>query len=278
MENSSAVGTVLLIITGLITYQGFRDRNYFDKYAFWVDGILLHSEKIRLISSGFLHSGWLHFGFNMVGLLSFSFVVELLFGPLALLILYFACLLGGSLLALYLHRNHGDYRAIGASGAVSGIIFSSIILFPDARISLILIPIEFPSWVFGVVFVLISIFGIKSRAGNIGHEAHLGGALTGILGTLIINPQVAVENWWIILLLTVPTVAFLYLIVQNPAVMIVDNYWGEGIKKFKNEIKTAPPKLTRQEELDALLDKIRKNGIKSLTKKERERLDELREI
>ena len=119
---------------------------------------------------------------------------------------------------------------------------------------------------------------IKSKIGNIGHEAHLGGALTGIIGTLIINPEVAITNWWIILLLTVPTLGFLYLIVSNPAVMYVDNYWGEGLKNMRDDL-TKPkskPKMTEQEEIDMYLDKIRKSGFKSLTKKERQRLNDLR--
>ena len=65
---------------------------------------------------------------------------------------------------------------------------------------LIFIPIDFPAWIMGILFIVVSIFGIKSQIGHIGHEAHLGGALTGILGTLIINPEVAISNWWIIFL------------------------------------------------------------------------------
>ncbi|MDB4727607.1 rhomboid family intramembrane serine protease [Saprospiraceae bacterium] len=278
MEHSSAIGTILLILTGLTTYKGLISTIYKDKYLFWTDGILLKKENYRLISSGFLHANWIHYGFNMIGLITFSFGLEHEFGPLALLLLYFVCLFGGNILALYLHRNHGDYKALGASGAVSGIICSSIILFPNSQLSLILIPIHFPAWLMGILFIGITIFGIKRQAGNIGHEAHLGGALTGIIGTLIINPQVAIENWWIVLLLTVPTLAFLYLIVTNPAVMQVDNYWGESVKKFKRDLKTPPPKMSKQEELDMLLDKIRKSGIRSLTKKERARLDKLREM
>lgn len=279
MEHSSIVGTALMIFTGLASYKGFRDNAFFEHNIFDVDRILVDKEYRRLFSSGFLHSGWLHFGFNMMALLSFSFSLEMLFGIPKLVILYFGSMLGGSLLALYIHRNHADYRAVGASGAISGIIFSSIILFPNNEISLILIPIEFKNWVLGIIFILVSIIGIKNKIGNIGHEAHLGGAITGVLITFIMEPVKTADNWWIVLLLLVPTIAFLNLIVRNPAVLMVDNYWGESLKNWKNKLtnESSEPEIHPQDEMDELLEKIKKSGFKSLTDKERRRLNELRD-
>jgi len=279
MDHSSIVGTVLMIFTGLASYKGFRDNAFFEHYIFDVDRILVYKEYRRLFSSGFLHSGWLHFGFNMMALLSFSFSLEMLFGIPKLVLLYFGSMLGGSLLALYIHRNHGDYRAVGASGAISGVIFSSIILFPNNGISLILIPIEFKSWILGVIFILVSIIGIKNKIGNIGHEAHLGGAITGVLITFFLEPVKTADNWWIVLLLLVPTIAFLNLIVRNPAVLMVDNYWGESLKNWKDKLtnESIEDEIHPQDEMDELLEKIKKSGFKSLTNKERERLNELRD-
>ena len=275
----SVIGTIILIITGLFTYKGFRDSAYFERYKFEVDGILVHREWDRLLSSGFLHANWLHFGFNMIALLSFSWSLELLFGYGKFALLYFISLLGGSLLALFIHRNHGDYSAIGASGAVSGVVFASVVLFPEGAIGFVILPFEMPSWVFGLLFLLISIFGIKSQTGNIGHEAHLGGAITGVLATLVIEPSVIWQNWWIILAILVPTTAFLVLIVRNPSVLMIDNYWGETVNTFSEQTGLSKREKSRAEkeaELDDLLEKIRTKGIKSLSKKERQRLDELR--
>ena len=171
MEASSTIGTIILIITALVTYKGFKDFQYRDKYIFHVDAILRKKEYGRLFSSGFLHANWIHFGFNMIALISFSLSLEIVFGIPWFIFIYVISLLGGSLLSLYIHRNHGDYRALGASGAISGIVLSSIILFPDSKISFIFIPIGFSSWIFGLLFILISIFGIKSQTDNIGHEA-----------------------------------------------------------------------------------------------------------
>jgi len=275
----SIVGTIILIITGLFTYKGFRDIEFFERYKFEVDGILVHRDWDRLLSSGFLHANWIHFGFNMIALLSFSWSLELLFGYGKFALLYFISLLGGSLLALFIHRNHGDYSAIGASGAVSGVVFASVVLFPEGSIGFVILPFEMPSWVFGLLFLLISIFGIKSQTGNIGHEAHLGGAITGVLATLVIEPSVIWDNWWIILAILVPTTAFLVLIVRNPSVLMIDNYWGETVNTFSEQTgfsKRQKSRAEKEAELDNLLEKIRTKGINSLSKKERQRLDELR--
>lgn len=295
MADTGVIGTLLLLFTAMTTYKGLRDTKFFEDYVFEVDAILIHREWKRLFSSGFLHSGWLHFGFNMIALLSFSWSLELLFGYWKFLFIYFASMLGGSLLALFIHRNHGDYRAVGASGAISGVIFSSILLFPEQQIELILIPIPFRGWVLGALFILVSIFGIKSQRGNIGHEAHLGGALTGAVITLFLMPFENIQ-WWVVALLLVPTIAFLVLIVRNPAVMMVQNYWGETFEKWKRNFRAhsdppgseyrekdvyRPPaqktRLEKQAELDDLLEKIGRGGLNSLTQKERNRLAELRD-
>lgn len=281
MEDAGTIGTILMILTFFTSYKGLRDNHFFEEYLFEVDKILISKEYKRFITSGFLHANWIHFGFNMIALLSFSWSLEEEFGYLKFLLLYFVSMLGGSLLALWIHRHHGDYRAIGASGAISGVVMSSIILFPEGSISLILIPIPIKSWLFGLLFIIISIFGIKNKSDNIGHEAHLGGAITGVLVTLIMAPWVIKENWWIILAILIPVIAFLILIVRNPAVLMVDKYWGENVKSVQNKtakirsIKSQTRK-DKEEELDELLEKIRKHGMNSLSKKEKDRLDELK--
>lgn len=290
--SESIFGTIILIITLLFSYQGFRDSQYFDKYAFRIDPILKGKEYFRMISSGFLHVGWFHLVFNMIALVSFSEVLEWKFGVLLYALMYFASMFGGSLLSLYIHRNHGDYSAVGASGAVSGVIASFIILYPNLDLQFIFIPIDIPAWIMGILFIGVSIVGIKTQLGNIGHDAHLGGALIGILFTLIYDPSVAIDNWWIVALLLVPTLIFLYLIIQNPNILLLDNYWGEAFSKrnFKNPLKQKSnlqnpfksqkggraPK-SKQEELDEILDKIKRTGFRSLTTKERERLKKLRD-
>lgn len=269
---SSVVGTLLLILIGLTTYKGFIDRQYFERHVFHIDEILINRQWGRLISSGFLHVSWLHFGFNMVALLAFSWSLEIALGIPKYLLIYVGSLLGGNLLALYIHRFHGDYRAVGASGAISGVIFAAIILFPDIKISLILLPIEMPTWLFGVLFVLISVLGIKSNRDNIGHDAHLGGAIIGVLMTIIMKPSVLQTSWWLIMIILLPTTAFLILIIRNPAVLMVDNYWGEDLK---NVGRRPRKRRGKQLSIDQILDKINRKGVDALTPEEKDFLDRM---
>ena len=128
----SVIGIVLTLLIGATSYKGFRDMGYFERYVFDVDKILIDKEYRRLISSGFLHGGWFHLGLNLIALISFSAAVESQLGPGLFTLIFFVSLIGGNLLSLYIHRNHGDYSALGASGAVSGIIASSIILLKSS--------------------------------------------------------------------------------------------------------------------------------------------------
>ena len=169
-------------------------------------------------------------------------------------------------------------------------IFSYILLYPQNSIGFLLLPPElsFKSWIFGVLFVLISIWGIKKQADNIGHEAHIGGAIIGVLITIIMRPQIAIDHWWLVLLILGPFCAFMLLIISNPAILLIEDYWGETpLKRNKSKGSTArlpkisgerqriPTQDTKLDELDQLLDKIGKVGIENLSKRERKRLDEL---
>ncbi len=265
MGAESQVGTLIAILTGILTYQGLTHSSYQEKYMLHVDSILINKEYYRFFTSGFLHVNWIHFGFNMAALISFALSIEILLGIKSFLIIYCLSLLGGSLLALYIHRIHGDYSAVGASGAISGIVASAIILFPEGEIGLILFEGGIKSWIFGLVFIVISILGIKSQSDSIGHEAHLGGLLTGIVTTSIIGPSKFVENLWIVLLMGVPIILFLILIIRRPEILITGK-WNFTKPKLPKERGNDIP-------LDELLEKIKRNGYGSLSTKEKSLLD-----
>ncbi len=98
---------------------------------------------------------------------------------------------------------------MGASGAVSGIVYSSILLFPEMKLVFIFFPIPLPSYIFGVVYILYSIYGMKKDNDNIGHTAHLGGAIAGSLITILIKPSIIVNQTWLVVFLIFPFL-FLY--------------------------------------------------------------------
>jgi membrane associated rhomboid family serine protease len=273
-EGIKGLSLLIIIVNVLISYKGFRDASFFQRYKFEVDGILIGKQYNRILSSGFLHTGWVHLIFNMLAFYSFSFAVGGNLGIWNILIIYFGSLVTGNLFALYIHRNHGDYSAVGASGAVSGIIFSSIIMYPQSDITFLFIPYGIPGWVFGIIYILFSIYGIKSKTGNIGHEAHLGGAIAGILISIMLEPSLLQAHPLVIISFLLPFMLFLFLVVTRPEFLLIDNYFSYRVKRYKLE---QGQDLTHEEELDALLDKINKKGIDSLSKFEKKRLEELSE-
>ena len=271
MEEIGIITLLLIIANGIVTYKGLKDFVFFDKFLFNVDRILVDKDYKRLITSGFLHADWTHFGFNMITLYLFSQSLESYIGIPAFLALYFASLIGGNLLALYIHRNHSDYSAIGASGAVSGLVFASIGLFPGMEIGFILLPIFIPAWLYGIAYVLYSIYGIKTKKDNIGHEAHLGGGIVGLLIATGINPSIIQTNYFPIILILIPSLTFLYLIVKKPHFLIVQNPFSKSKNVFTIEDKYNSTKATKQNELDRILDKINEKGYDKLSKKEKEK-------
>ncbi|TCI92720.1 rhomboid family intramembrane serine protease [Tenacibaculum sp. M341] len=190
------MNTVLLIIiiaTVLTSWKGFEDNQFFNEYKFQVNRIL-EGDKLRMITSGFLHADWIHLGLNMWALYLFGGVVSNNFSNTYFLLIYFGSLLTGSMYSLYRNKDDYYYSAIGASGAVSGIVFSAIMLKPEMTLYMLPIPIPLPGYVFAVGYLLYSIYGMKNKLGNIGHSAHLGGAMGGYVITLLIQPSVVMNN------------------------------------------------------------------------------------
>ncbi|WP_136480958.1 rhomboid family intramembrane serine protease [Cognatitamlana onchidii] len=203
MGNLELITGILIAANVIISYKGFNDYSFFDKYKFHV-GAVRGGEQIRMFSSGFLHADVQHLLFNMLTLYFFADVVISLLSPIQFLIVYVGSLMLGSLLSLYFHKNEYNYSAVGASGAVSGVIYSAILLQPGMNLYLFFIPIPIPAYLFGIGYLLYSIYGMKNRIGNIGHDAHFGGAIGGYIITLILSPGLFETNLLMIILLAVP--------------------------------------------------------------------------
>jgi len=195
----------IIAATILFSFKGFNDVAFFRKYEFHI-GSIRAGEQIRMISSGFLHSDLGHLFFNMFTLFMFAPVVISYFSDTSFLLIYMASLIFGGLLTLIMHKNDYNYRAIGASGAVTGILYSAILIDPSMSLYLFFIPIPIPAYLFGIGYLLYSIYGMKAKNDNIGHTAHFGGAIGGYLITIIKEPAMLVDNTTMVLLLAIPIV------------------------------------------------------------------------
>jgi membrane associated rhomboid family serine protease len=194
----------IIVANVLMSYKGFNDLSFFRKYEFHV-GSIRAGEQIRMISSGFLHVDIAHLVFNMLTLYFFAPVVISYLGGFSFVLVYFGSLIFGSLLTMLFHKEDYNYRAVGASGAVTGVLYSAILLRPDMMLGLFFV-IPIPAYLFGILYLLYSIYGMKAKNDNIGHTAHFGGAIGGYLITLLRNPQLLEEHTLMVVLLAIPIV------------------------------------------------------------------------
>ena len=194
----------IIIVNVLISYKGFNDLSFFRKYEFHI-GSIRSGEQIRMLSSGFLHADMTHLIFNMLTLWFFAPVVVSYLGDFSFLLVYFGSLIFGSLLTMVFHKNDYGYRAVGASGAVTGVLYSAILLQPDMMLGIFFI-IPMPAYIFGILYLLYSIYGMKAKNDNIGHTAHFGGAVGGYLITLLKEPTLLVDHTLMVILLAIPIV------------------------------------------------------------------------
>ncbi len=205
MYNIHYATIAIIAANVLVSIKGFNDVSFFERYKFGI-GAIKAGQKERMLTSGFLHVDLSHLLFNMITLYFFADTVIHSFGPAKFFIIYIISLAAGSLLALFFHKDEPYYSAVGASGAVTGILYAAIVLFPSMELYLYFIPIPIPAYILGIGYLLYSIYGMKSRLGNIGHTAHFGGAIGGYVTALIFKPELLVTQTLMVILLAIPII------------------------------------------------------------------------
>jgi membrane associated rhomboid family serine protease len=184
----------IIVITCLITLAGFRNGKLVDELIFWPPAITKKYQYYRFITCGLIHADYMHLIFNMLTLYFFGTVMETHYqGELGLQKWYYLALYIGALIVsnipTYLkHRNDYDYRSLGASGAVSAVLFAFILLRPWQQILVLVIPV--PAIIYGGLFLFYSAYMSRKGGGNVNHDAHFYGALFGILFTIAARPDV----------------------------------------------------------------------------------------
>lgn len=264
---------ILFILIGVnvfVSMKGFSDMSFYERFLFSSYAVKHRNDYIRFISSGFLHVNWLHLGINMYVLYSFGQFVLVTGGWLVFLIIYFGSMIFGDILAYIVHKNSSDdYRAVGASGAVNGIIYACIIMYPDESVRFFGLSPEFPLWLYGIGYLAYSVFGMTKRFDNVGHEAHLGGAIAGLLITVGFYPQLVFSadsrTQLIAGLLLFVSLGILLVIIFQPQVL--------GLAPRHTITRSEEYSLVN--EWNYLADKANRLGEHALTERERQRMKEI---
>jgi len=190
---------------GVSSIDSFRRADLFHKLKFNAFQIIHRKEWWRMITYGFLHANWMHLIFNMIALYFFGEMVEQYFGlywgttgKILFFAMYILAIPISSIADLIKFKNNHYYSAVGASGAVSAVLFASILFNPWIGIYLFFIPIPIPGIIFGPAYLIYSHFMSKKNIDNIGHSAHFWGAVFGVIFPIILKPEI-VANFLIIL-------------------------------------------------------------------------------
>jgi membrane associated rhomboid family serine protease len=183
---------LIILVTCVVSIVAFRNQRLLDDLILWPPALSRSREYYRLVTYGLVHADGGHLFFNMISLYFAGRIMEQYFaaamGPLGFLTFYIGALVFSILPSYLANRRNAAYRSLGASGAVSAILFAFILLSPWSRIYLIIVPM--PAIVYALLFVGYSIYMDKRGGDNINHSAHLWGALYGVIFTVALNPVV----------------------------------------------------------------------------------------
>jgi membrane associated rhomboid family serine protease len=203
-----SITLIIVIITCLVSIGGFNNQRTVDDLIFYGPAISQRNQWYRMLTHGLIHADPAHLIFNMIALYSFGGELERVFsspclfgkfGGLIYIALYVIGLTAASIPDLIKHKDNYHFKSLGASGAVSAVIFASVVILPTIGIGIIFLPIRIPGYIFAVLYLAISAYLDRRGGGNINHGAHLWGAVFGLLFTLALMYAMApldpIENF-----------------------------------------------------------------------------------
>jgi membrane associated rhomboid family serine protease len=186
------VTILLIVVTCVVSFAAFGNRRLLEDLILWPPALSRHHQYHRLVTYGFVHADGQHLLFNMITLYFFGRLMEHFFGEYigqtGYALFYLGALVASILPTFLRHRNDASYRSLGASGAVSAVLFAFILLQPWATIYVLVLPV--PAIVYAVVYLGYTIYMDRRNVDHVNHSAHLWGALYGIVFTLVMEPRV----------------------------------------------------------------------------------------
>ncbi|RLD85745.1 MAG: rhomboid family intramembrane serine protease [Bacteroidetes bacterium] len=187
----------LIAVTAVISILAFQNPELMEKLKFNAYKIKYSKQTWRFFTYGLVHAGWMHLIVNMFVLWSFGEIVENFLvqqfgykGDIYYLLLYVAGIIFSTLVDFRRNKENIYYNAVGASGAVSAVVFASILIHPGGSIFVFPIPIPIPSWLFGILYLAYSAYMAKRGTDNVGHTAHFWGAVVGVIFMVLMTPSV----------------------------------------------------------------------------------------
>lgn len=188
--NETPVASIIFLFTIITSVYAFSNPDLTGKFMLHPYSIAQGKKWYTFISSGFIHADWMHLFFNMFTYFAFAFKLETLIGHWQFGVLYFLSMILADVSSVQKHKNDYWYHSLGASGAVSGVLFSFILFFPKDKIMVFPIPFGIYAIVFGVLYLIYCYYMAKQARDHINHDAHFFGALTGIIITLVLTPGI----------------------------------------------------------------------------------------
>ena len=178
------LATILISLLGLYASPAINERAILRPYF-----VQRRVQYDRLITCGFVHADVPHLLFNMVSFYFFAFAVERNIGTARFLLLYFAGLITSSVGTAFSHRNDPNYASLGASGAILAVMFAAIVYFPHQKLIMLFFPVPIPAPLFAIGYLAYSFYASRHSKGRINHDAHIAGAITGLIFVAMTDPS-----------------------------------------------------------------------------------------
>jgi len=184
------VASVIFAITLITSLYAFYNQNVLGKMMLHPYTVSRGKDLHTLITSGLIHRDTMHLLFNMMSYYFFAFRLEQQMGHWQFGLLYLVSLILSDMPSVIKHKENFNYYSLGASGAISAVIFGAILYSPLDRMGLLFLPILIPAYVFGILYLIYCSYASKYSHDSINHDAHLYGALSGLMITILLNPPV----------------------------------------------------------------------------------------
>ncbi|MNK37806.1 Rhomboid family protein [compost metagenome] len=196
--NIAPVASLIFVFTIITSLYAFYDHSIYGKFMLHPYSVSKGHKVWTVITSGLIHADWMHLFFNMFTFVAFAFTLEQLLGSFKFGMLYFLALILSDLPTIFKHKDHFNYNSLGASGAISAVLFSFILFSPTSKISIMFIPFGIPAWIFGIIYLVYCAYASRNSRDGINHDAHFFGALTGLIFTIIFVPGI-LQNFFTLL-------------------------------------------------------------------------------